>query len=83
MVNIIYLMVTKKKTITKSQKMILIGLMAVAKSHAKQFTDAERMMNEVVGEDETFGHMSDQIFENDDAIESVRIALKKIGITVK
>lgn len=74
---------TDKSTfITKNEKLMLIGLMALAKESGKRWISCDKMIAKT-SKTEEGSHFSDQIWEDNDAPEAVEIAMKKCNIKVK
>lgn len=68
-----------KDTITKSERLQIIGLMALARKYGKMMEDCEKEINNIVGcKEETGSHFGDIIFDTGE-VDSL---LRRIGIKV-
>jgi len=71
------------KTITKREYFAIVGLMELARRFYKQIRECEKAYGEIVGMKEdlgSFGHFSDEIFEDgdvDSVLEKEEIKVKK------
>lgn len=73
------------KTITKNQRLQLIGLYTLALAHNLSLRVIGESMREIVGETEEFGHVGDLIWliDPEDASVAIRTLLKKLDVKVK
>jgi hypothetical protein len=70
-----------KTTITKHQRLELIGLLALAEKHMNALDDINEAAQELTGDTEDGGHVCDAIF--DSSRRDADALLKRLDIKVK
>ena len=70
-----------KNKITKTQRLALVGLLALAKQQMEKLESTRAGVMELLGETEDCGHCSDAIY--DDGCRNADKLLEKLKITVR
>lgn len=62
-------------TITKDQRLQLLGLLTLARDHAKKMTEVERAIHRIIGKDDSsyLSYFSDAIFDERDIDEILKL----------
>jgi hypothetical protein len=69
----------EKKTVTKAERLQLVGLLALAKQHNEFLRQILSAAMEITGEEDDAGHTSDAVYSD----YSADALLRNMGITVK